>query len=86
MIEAEQQKAENEKKRRELAQAYRRLFMTDDGKVILEDLEGFCGLYRPSVSEQSPNSLQTHFNEGKRRVYLRISGFLRRKEDADKYK
>ena len=84
MIEAEQQKQENEKKRKELAQAHKRLFMTDDGKIVLEDLERFCGFYNTSVSEQNPNSLQTFFAEGKRRVYLRISSMIRRKEDGNK--
>jgi len=84
MIEAEKQLAENEKKRQELAQAYKRLFQTDDGKTVQEDLEKFCGFRKPSVSEQRPNALQTHFNEGKRRVYLRIDGFSRSKEDGNK--
>lgn len=82
MIEAELQKAENEKRREELIQAYKRFSMTDDGKKILADLEGFCGFRSPSVCEQNPNALQTHFNEGKRRVYLRIDGFLRKKENG----
>ena len=81
MIEAEQIKAENEKKREELAQAYKRWSKTDDGKLILKDLETFCGFLRPSFNEQNPNALQTHINEGKRRVYLRINGFLRTKDD-----
>lgn len=80
MIEAEQQKAENEKQRQELIQAYKRLFQSDDGKIVKKDLESFCGFLRPSVSEHSPNSLQTHFNEGKRRVFLRINGFLNQKD------
>lgn len=83
MIEAEQQKLDNEKKRRELAQAYKRLSMTDDGKIVFEDLEWFCGQNRPSVCEQSPDSLQTHFNEGKRRVYLRINGMTKEKTNEN---
>lgn len=75
---------ENEKKRLELERAYKRFSKTDDGKVILEDLERFCGQNRPSASEQSPNSLQTHFNEGKRRVFLRINGFLRKEKNGTK--
>ena len=77
----EQQLAENEKQRQELIHAYRRLFKTDDGKTILEDLEKFCGFNNTSVSEQDPNAYQTFFNEGKRRVFLRINGFLRRKNN-----
>lgn len=70
---------ENEKEQAERTHAYKRLFKTDDGKVVLKDLESFCGFNNTSVSEQSPNELQTFFAEGKRRVYLRINGFLRRK-------
>lgn len=81
MIEAEQIKAENEKKREELAQAYKRLFMTDDGKIVKADLERFCNSNKSSVCEHNPNALQTHFEEGKRRVILRIQGFLRRKNN-----
>ncbi len=81
MIEAEKQKLENEKKRIEIVQAYKRLFMTDDGKKVLTDLEKFCGFNATSVSERCPNTLQTFFAEGKRRVYLRINSFLKDKED-----
>ncbi len=80
MIEAEQQQIENEKERKELQRAYKRFSMTDDGKKILGDLERFCGQNRSSVCEQSPDFLQTHFNEGKRRVYLRIKGMVEFKE------
>lgn len=82
MIEAEKQKMENAKRQAELTHAYKRLFATDDGKTVLGDLEYFCNFRRPSYNEQSPNALQTHVNEGKRRVYLRIDGFLRKKENA----
>lgn len=82
MTEDEQKNIENEKKQQERIRAYKRLFKTDDGKVVLEDLERFCGFYNTSVSEQDPNAYQTFFNEGKRRVYLRISGMIRRKDNA----
>lgn len=81
MIEDEKIKAENEKKQTERTQTYKRLFQTDDGKVVLLDLESFCGFHNTSVSEHDPNSYQTFFAEGKRRVYLRINSFLRRKEN-----
>jgi len=82
MTEAEVINAENERKREELAQAYKRLFMTDDGKIVKEDLEKFCGFHTTSVCEHHPNALQTFFAEGKRRVILRIQGFLRRKTNV----
>lgn len=81
-MEAEQQQVENEKKRKELKQAYKRLFQTNDGKVVKTDLERFCGFNNTSVSEQAPNELQTFFAEGKRRVYLRINGMIN-KENKD---
>lgn len=80
MTEAELQQLENEKKRKELAQAYRRLSMTDDGKTILKDLESFCGFNNTSTNVEW-NPYQTMFAEGKRRVFLRINNLIRRKED-----
>lgn len=75
MIEADQQNAENEKKRRELKRAYRRLFMTDDGKMVREDLESFCGFLKTSTNVEW-NPYYVMFAEGKRRVYLRIHSMI----------
>jgi len=83
MIEADKQKAENAKRQLEKTQAYKRFSMTDDGKIIIADLESFCCFRRPSYNEQNPNALQTHINEGKRRVYLRIDGFIRKKIEEE---
>ncbi len=77
MIEAEQQKIENEKIRKELKHAYKRLFKTDDGKIVLNDLEKFCGFLNTSTNVEW-NPYQTFFAEGRRRVFLRIIGMLRR--------
>jgi len=81
--EVERQNAENEKKRRELAQAYKRLFMTDDGKVVYKDLESFCGQNRSSVCSSSPNPYQTFEAEGRRRVFLRIDRLTNRIEENE---
>lgn len=75
MIEDEQRKAENEKKRQELKQAYRRLFQTDDGKVVREDLESFCGFLKTSTNIEW-NPYYVMFAEGRRRVYLRIQSMI----------
>lgn len=83
MIEAEKQKAENEKLRQVKVQAYKRFAMTDDGKIILADLEVFCGQYRMVFNEQNPNSIQAAINDGKRRVYLRFDGFIRQKTEKE---
>lgn len=82
-IAAEKLKAENEKKTRELAHAYKRLFASSDGKLVLKDLEFFCGQNKSSVCEQSPNPHQTMFAEGKRRVFLRINSKLNYKENEN---
>ena len=83
MTEAEVKKVETEKIQKELAQSYKRLFSSKDGKVILRDLELFCGQNKTSVCEQSPNPYQTMFAEGKRRVFLRINSKLNYKENEN---
>ena len=75
MIEADQQFAENEKKRQELKQAYKRLFQTDDGKTVREDLESFCGFLKTSTNVEW-NPYYVMFAEGKRRVFLRIHSMI----------
>lgn len=80
MIEDETIKAENEKKRKELAQAYKRFSKTDDGKIILKDLESFCGAHNSCMNELCPDAFQTFVMLGKRRVYLRVDAMINRKE------
>ena len=53
---------------------------TADGKKVMKDLEVFCNFISTSVCEQQPNAMQTMFNEGKRRVILRIKHMLIEKE------
>lgn len=65
-----------EKSLEETKTAYQKVFTSDAGKIVLDNLEKFCGYNSPSVNEQSPNELQTFYNEGKRRVILRIHSFL----------
>ena len=62
-----------------ITSAYKHLFETENGKVVLSDLESFCGYNRSSVCEQHPDTNQTMYAEGKRRVYLRIRNILDRK-------
>lgn len=50
-------------------QAYRRLFSTDDGKLVLEDLMKSCYV-KGSVVGKDP--YETYYNEGARSVVLRI--------------
>lgn len=75
MTEAEEIQAENEKRRKELVSAYKRLFKTDDGKAVRKDLESFCGFLKTSTNVEF-NPYYVMFAEGKRRVYLRINSMI----------
>lgn len=76
MIENQLKQKQAEKELNDLALCYKRIFGSDDGKKVLESLSKFCNMDNTSVCEQNPNALQTFFNEGKRRVFLRIQWFL----------
>ena len=80
MIADEKTAQDNEKIRNELSQAYKRLFVTDDGKKVLADLESFCSFRKTSISTEW-NPYQTMYVEGERRVYLHIDSMIRRKEN-----
>jgi len=67
-----------------LVQSYKRLFNSDDGKIVLADLQRFCGYNHTSVCEQSPDALQTFFAEGKRRVFLRIWSMINKETKDDR--
>ncbi len=78
MTEAEIQQIEVKKAKEELSRTYRRMAMTDDGKIILKDLSGFCHANTTCFCEQSPNPYQTAHESGKRRVWLRINSMIER--------
>ncbi len=82
VTEAEQQKIENEKRQSEMAQCYKRMAKTDDGKKILADLEWLCCQNRTSISgdEHRWNTNQVFYHEGMRNVYLFINQKVNRKE------
>ena len=81
MIEAEKQKAENKKKQLEKIQAFKRLFDTDDGKVLMKHLEWICNVnrstYRPNAKDVVTDM---RIEEGKRQVHLDIIWYLNLKE------
>ena len=54
----------------ELVRAYNRLFASEDGKRVLEDLSRAC--YESAVTFVNQNPTGTAFNEGKRFVMLHI--------------
>lgn len=58
--------------------AYRRLFSTEDGKIVLKDLMNSCGISR-SVMGRDVN--ETYFNEGRRSVVLGLMGTINMKTE-----
>ena len=80
MIEADQQKIENEKRNAEKARCYKRMAVSDDGKEIMKDLEVFCGAKRVA-SDRDWDTNKTFFHDGMRNVYLYIQQQINRKED-----
>jgi hypothetical protein len=61
-----------------LTETYKRLFSGPDGETVLNDLLKFCHFMQPTFVAESP--CETSFNEGKRRVALRILSYLNRKD------
>jgi len=67
---------ENAEEHGKLVRAYLKLYQEEWGKIVLADLERYCGQFMSSVCEQMPNNDQTNYNEGKRRVWLRIASLI----------
>lgn len=57
----------------EIDTVYKRLFATDDGKRVLNDLRSFCHDNSTTVSVQGQQPFDVFLREGRRQVYLRIS-------------
>lgn len=80
MIEAEKQREEKEKIDADRARCYKRMALTDDGKIIMADMERYCGQNKSSVCRQAPNPDQTMFCEGLRAAFLYMNEKINRKE------
>ena len=77
---------ERDKQNELYTQAFKRIFLTDDGKVLDKFLRAKCNVNNSSVCLKNPNAQQTAFGEGKRKVYLDImwyinEGYLRKEEN-----
>ncbi len=77
---------ERDKQNELLTQAFKRIFLTDDGKVLKKFLEARCNVDKTTICKKSPDLLQTLVEEGKRIVYLDImwyinEGYLRKEEN-----
>ena len=59
---------------------YRAAFSGPAGRRALADLYRFCGMASPSFVPGRPD--ETAFNEGRRRVFLRIAAFLELDEET----
>ncbi len=68
-------------RQRKVRDAYQRLFKTqgESAKIVLKDLHFFCFADRPTFDPRSQR--ESDYNEGKRRVWLRLQGFLRMTDD-----
>ena len=60
-------------------ECYRHVFATDEGKMVLQDLEKRCGLFMCTFDPDSPH--RSAFNEGQRNVLLYIRRMLELKPE-----
>lgn len=70
MIEKIKELFKDTKVNQELSQKYKNVFSTNDGKDVLKDLLVFCEISQPTFKVGQPDL--SAFNEGKRRVGLRL--------------
>lgn len=68
---------------RKIITAYKEVFRTDRGKIVLQDLFDKCGLMKLSFFKDNPTV--TAYNEGRRSIAVFIAGLLKlTTEDLDK--
>ena len=66
------------KKIKELIQNYKTVFKSDDGKMVMDDLEKRCFYNTSTFSRNEPN--ETAFFEGQRTILLFIKSMINHKE------
>ena len=54
--------------------AYKQTFGTEEGRAVLEDLQGRCFKYQTTVVPNDPQG--THVNEGARQILLTIEELM----------
>ena len=74
----EQLNEQNEKKRAELALMYKKVFNSDAGKVVLDDLMKHCRFKYPLIDPNTFDTNRTFFNEGARNVFIFIMSNIER--------
>lgn len=60
-----------------LERCYNRVFSTDDGKVVLEDIAAYCSVHTSTFNEGPGATEAMLINEGSRRIFLRIAQMIR---------
>jgi|TARA_B100001059_G_scaffold203224_1_gene211703 hypothetical protein len=63
---------------KELIQNYKTVFKSDDGKMVMDDLEKRCFYNTSTYNSKEPN--ETAFFEGQRTVLLFIKSMINHKE------
>ena len=72
------QNENSNKKIKELIQNYKKVFKSDDGKMVMDDLEKRCFYNTSTYNSKEPN--ETAFFEGQRTVLLFIKSMINHKE------
>jgi len=72
------QNENSNKKIKELIQNYKKIFKSDDGKMVMDDLEKRCFYNTSTYNSKEPN--ETAFFEGQRTVLLFIKSMINHKE------
>jgi len=67
---------ERDKQNELITQALKRIWMTDDGKVLDKFLRRKCNMDNTTVCKSNPNLQQVLVEEGKRIVYLDLMWYL----------
>lgn len=66
------------KEQQSIRNAYYRLFNSDDGKLVLNDLKAYCHADTPTVRTQGQQPYDIFLCEGARTVFLRIQNLMRK--------
>ena len=66
----------------ELTKTYQRVFKSDDGKTVLEDLEKRCNVHNTSFSND-PH--ETSYREGQRQVVLFIKSITNKNPKGENH-
>lgn len=67
---------ERDKQNELITQALKRIWQSDDGKVLDKLLRRKCNVDNSSICKKNPDLMQTLVEEGKRVVYLDIMWYI----------